>query len=144
MFPATQMLDRGRLVIGIMLVAPLGALVPAAARPQADTPLWAITATTPNPITPPTAQDVLASLTNPTVSPANDPDAKDSQSGPVDEVGSESSDEPVSGQALQIPGTAPEADLAARLRQSQSRFAPPARQLPPRRRPKGRRRSRPR
>lgn len=148
MFSPERILDRGRMMIGMLVVVPLGVLAPAVGRPAPAAPAWSITATTPNPISAdaPTARDVLANLTNPTVaapaaaaptapttgqaaSPgtpagtvAPDPTA------PTSEVGSESPEPPQ--QSLQIPGTAPDATLAARLRQSQSRFSPPAAPTP--------------
>ena len=128
MFSAEQLLDRGRLLLGALLVVPLGVMLPGVSRPAPDRPAWTVGAVTANPINPeiPTAQDVLAKLTNPTVTPtAPDAGAATASDGATsDEVGSESPDQ--SGQAkAQIPGTAPDAALAARLRQSQSRFAPP-------------------
>ncbi len=143
MFSPERILDRGRLLIGMMIVAPLGALAPAIGRPAPEAPAWSVTATTPNPITVdvPSPRDVLANLTNPTVSGTTAPPAlpaittptspSSTQSGVTDalpadatsEVGSESA-EPV--QSRQIPGSSPDSVLAAQLRQSQSRFAPPA------------------
>ncbi len=147
MFSPERILDRGRLLIGMMIVAPLGALAPAIGRPAPQLPAWSVTATTPNPITveAPSPRDVLANLTNPTVSgtPASAPAASTNPTSPsstqsdtrdslpadaTSEVGSEST-EPVQ-QSLQIPGTSPDAALAAQLRQSQSRFAPPASATP--------------
>lgn len=138
MFSTEQLLDRGRLLLGALLVVPFGVMLPAVSRPAASTgPAWTVSAATANPITAevPTAQDVLANLTNPTVAPAagsakapglagNPAGAGATASGQASsEVGSESADQ--SGRAtVEIPGTAPDAALAARLRQSQSRFAP--------------------
>lgn len=148
MFSPERILDRGRLLIGMMLVAPLGALAPAIGRPAPQAPAWSVTATTPNPITvdAPSPRDVLANLTNPTVNgvaapppatglapaaqdqaPASEAELGSAGPLPADatsEIGSEST-EPVQ-ESLQIPGTAPDTALAAQLRQSQSRFAPPA------------------
>ena len=132
MFSPERILDRGRLLIGLLVVAPLGVLAPAIGRPAPPAPAWSITATTPNPIgqdTAPTARDVLAKLTNdPIATPgAGQPSLSSAQSGnsaPVvtSEVGSESRDQ--AQQSVQIPGTAPNAALAARLRQSQAQNAP--------------------
>lgn len=138
MFSAEQLLDRGRLLLGALLVVPLGVMLPGVSRPAADGPAWTVASVTANPIsaeTPPTPQDVLANLTNPTVAPTTTtPPASDATpGGPTaqtsSEVGSESADQPEQA-TLQIPGTAPDAALAARLRQSQSRFAPPAAATP--------------
>ncbi len=148
MFSPERILDRGRLLIGMMIVAPLGALAPAIGRPAPDAPAWSVTAaTTPNPITveAPSPRDVLANLTNPTVSgaPPSAPSASTGTTSPsstgsdtpaslpaeaTSEVGSEST-EPVQ-QSLQIPGTSPSTALAAQLRQAQSRFAPPVSAAP--------------
>ena len=129
MFSAEQILDRGRLLLGALLVIPFGVMLPGVSRPAPAGPAWTVAVVTANPISAeiPTPQDVLANLTNPTVATAST--AANPSSGPAgpasSEVGSESTGQ--SGQATaQIPGTAPDAALAARLRQSQSRFAPPA------------------
>ncbi len=158
--------------MGLMIVAPLGALAPAIGPPEQRGPAWSITVETPNPIVAatPSPRDVLANLTNPTVSgtsgpastgpatatppvggatpssptagePAAAPSAATSSAPTSDaattdtggaaaadatsEVGSESEEpEPVQ-KSLEIPGTSPDAALAAQLLQSQSRFAPP-------------------
>ena len=123
MFSPERILDRGRLLIGLLVVAPLGVLAPAIGRPAPSAPAWSLTATTPNPIVQdaaPTARDVLAKLTNdPIATPAtgqNSPSSTASgAASPVapaatSEVGSESADQ--SQQSVQIPGTAPNAGLA--------------------------------
>ncbi len=138
MFSPERILDRGRLLIGMLIVAPLGALAPAIGRPATAAPTWSLTATTPNPIMQdaPTARDVLAKLTNGTVtnpvagaatdqsSPSSSA-SDDTAGAPVatSEVGSDSA-ESAEQSSVQIPGTAPTAALAALLRQSQSKNAP--------------------
>ena len=129
MFSAEQLLDRGRLLIGALLVVPFGVLLPGVSRPAPDRPAWTIGAVTANPISAetPTARDVLANLTNPTVTanPAGGTSTAPDTGASSDEVGSESADQPAQ-PTTQIPGTAPDPSLAARLRQSQSRFTTPA------------------
>ena len=149
MFSPERILDRGRLLVGMLAVVLLGALAPAMGRTGEAAPAWSITATTPNPISGdiPTARDVLAKLTNPTVSAPTavgataEPTGQTSPSSSTldtaspapevvrSEVGSEVTEAPTE-QSLQIPGTAPDEDLVARLRQSQSRFNPPAASTP--------------
>ena len=129
MFSTAQLLDRGRLLVGALLVVPFGVMLPGVTHPAPDRPAWTIGAVTANPISvePPTPRDVLANLTNPTVTPApagGTPTAPDPGVN-SDEVGSESADPPAQ-PTTQIPGTAPDSTLAARLRQSQSRLTPPA------------------
>ena len=137
MFSPERILDRGRLLIGLLIVAPLGVLAPAIGRPAPRAPAWSITATTPNPIVPdaaPTARDVLAKLTNDPIATQDGAagtgqlSPSSTQSGspaPVatNEVGTESNDQGKQS-AVQMPGTAPTAALAARLRQSQAQNAP--------------------
>ena len=145
MFSPERLLDRGRLLVGMLVVAPIGALAPALGGPGPAAPVWSLIATTPNPISAdaPTARDVLAKLTNSTVtapaattggtsaivSPSSTtldttaPASDAAAAAATNEVGSEST-EPAADEAFQIPGTAPDAALAERLRQSQSRFAP--------------------
>lgn len=132
------------MMLGMLVVVPLGVLGPALGGPpeQTTSPTWSVAATTPNPIAPaPTPRDVLANLTNPTVgapgvgSPTTpstgqvSPSASQSGSATpapasAGEVGSESDDPQQDAAALQIPGTSPDAGLVAKLRQSQSRFTP--------------------
>jgi murein DD-endopeptidase MepM/ murein hydrolase activator NlpD len=143
-FSPERILDRGRLLIGVMLVAPLATLIPAVAAPGGGTgPQWSLVASTPNPITEsPDAQDILANLTNPTVADAPAAGKGDAgadttgasapaASGPAaGEVGSESPDDGAPPEAVQIEGTPPDADLAAKLRAAESRFAPRQPALP--------------
>jgi murein DD-endopeptidase MepM/ murein hydrolase activator NlpD len=110
MFSPERILDRGRILIGMLVIVPLGALAPAVGGPRDNAgPSWAITASTPNPLDLPAAtpQDVLAKLTNPTVesplapSTAAQPQAPGAQTASPavptpsagDEVGSERTDE---------------------------------------------------
>ncbi len=150
MLSAEHLLDRGRLLLGALLVIPLGAMLPGIGRPDHDASPWLVASVTANPITvtAPTAQDVLAELTSPSVTGKASQGATTSRSTPpaaaattgsapaapaagdtavqaTSEVGSESTD-PAQPSTVEIPGTAPNAALAAQLRQSQSRFAPPA------------------
>lgn len=129
MFSPERILDRGRLLIGLLVVAPLGVLAPAIGRPAPSAPAWSLTATTPNPIVQdavPTPRDVLAKLTNDPIATQatgqNSPSSPALGSAPTaapaatSEVGSESGDQ--SQQSVQIPGTAPNAGLAAQPPQS--------------------------
>ena len=146
MLSAEHLLDRGRLLLGALLVIPLGAMLPGVGRPEREPPAWLVASVTANPITvtTPTAQDVLAELTSPAATGQAAQGAASSGSAPAPapadttapaaaqatgEVGSESADnaEPAT---VDIPGTAPSAALAEQLRQSQSRFAPPASAAP--------------
>ncbi len=154
MLSAEHLLDRGRLLLGALLVIPLGAMLPGLARPDRDASAWLVASVTANPImvTAPTAQDVLAELTSPSVTgqatqgattsgsaapaaPAAAPRRRapaataDTTAQATSEVGSESAD-PAQPSTVEIPGTAPSAALAAQLRQSQSRFAPAAAATP--------------
>ena len=153
MLHAAKILDRGRLAVGMLMVAPLGVFAPALFQPSADRgdggPQWGVQATSPNPIsmTPVSAQDIVANLTNPTLGSAapNDPagtstpgqaSSSPSSEGPDSaqdatgaamsgEIGSESDDTSEAPRGVEIPGTAPDAPLADRLRRSQSRFTAP-------------------
>jgi murein DD-endopeptidase MepM/ murein hydrolase activator NlpD len=127
---SAQILDRGRLLLGVLLAAPLGALlVPGVSRPidpRAAGGQWSMVAAAPNPIAtvPPTPGDVLARLTDPAVTAAV---AKAQKKRAGTEIGSDD-DAGASGpdSGTQIPGLAPDATLAARLRTSQARNAAPA------------------
>jgi murein DD-endopeptidase MepM/ murein hydrolase activator NlpD len=149
---AGRILDRGRLAVGMLMVAPLGALLPSLVQPErergAGEPQWGVQASSPNPIAaaPVDPQDIVANLTNPTVggaagngaappasssgpgttSPPREGQAPAPATGPagIAEVGSESDDTSAAAQSVDIPGTAPDAALADKLRRSQSRFAP--------------------
>jgi murein DD-endopeptidase MepM/ murein hydrolase activator NlpD len=157
MLSADHLLDRGRLLIGALLVIPLGAMLTGIGRPDHDAPAWLVASVTANPITvtAPTAEDVLAELTSPAAtgsaaagttppgtgaSGAASPAGASGAAAPAGtastgaatagtpaqattEVGSES-DDAAGPAAMEIPGTAPNAALAAQLRKSQSRFAP--------------------
>lgn len=146
MLSAEHLLDRGRLLLGALLVIPLGAMLPGVGRPEREPPAWLVASVTANPITvtTPTAQDVLAELTSPaatgqaaqgamrsgtTPAPATGGATAPAAVQATDEVGSESADtaDPAT---VDIPGTAPSAALAEQLRQSQSRFAPAASATP--------------
>lgn len=150
MLSPEHLLDRGRLLLGALLVIPVGAMLPGVGRPERQAPAWLVASVTANPITPtaPTAQDVLAELTSPAAtgratqgtaaSGSAGPSAAASGTAPAtgdtkgqatSEVGSESNDS-AQPSTVEIPGTAPNAALAARLRQSQSRFAPPTAPTP--------------
>jgi len=126
---SAQIIDRGRLLLGVLLAAPLGALlVPAVSRPadsRAAGGQWSLVATAPNPIAtvPPTPQDVLARLTDPSVTATTVTARKQRASS---EVGSDTGAAAASSTGPQIPGTPPDSALAAKLRQSQSRNAPVA------------------
>jgi murein DD-endopeptidase MepM/ murein hydrolase activator NlpD len=139
MFAPERILDRGRMLLGMLIVVPLGVLGPALGGPaKQSAPAWTVAPTAPNPIAAaPTPRDVLANLTNPTVASGTDSVQSKGQTSPstsalpsaatpptgAGEVGSETDD----GQedtGFELPGTAPDAGLAATLRESQSRFAP--------------------
>jgi len=124
---SAQILDRGRLLIGVLLAAPLGALlVPGVSRPidRAAGGQWSLVAVAPNPIAtvPPTPGDVLARLTDPAITAVA---AKARTKRATTEVGSDTADAAESATGTQIPGLAPDAALAARLRAAQARNATP-------------------
>lgn len=141
MFSPERILDRGRILIGMLVIVPLGVLGPAIGGPKADNgPTWGVSAAGPNPLDQgaPTPQDVLARLTNPSVAPPAAPSSREPAAEPApseppsttagsagapappsagDEVGTEGSGEAGSGQ---IPGT----DLNA-VGQGAKETAPP-------------------
>lgn len=140
MLSAAQILDRGRLIAGLVLVIPLGALLAPAtgrdAREQAASATseaqWNVDATA-NPITAQqvTPDVVLANLTSqPGASAPVDRRVAGGASAPeaapaTNEVGSESDDD-----STAIDGTAPEGDLAAQLRAAQAKNNPEAAATP--------------
>lgn len=138
------------MMLGVLLVVPLGALVPGmgdSGRDEAPAgPQWTLSAQGPNPIstTAPSAEDILANLTTGRsdttqtpqgdIAPSTSSSGKtsgstgDSASAPTatDEVGSESAEPaaPSKPKTVQIPGTAPNPTLAEQLKKAQSRFTP--------------------
>lgn len=129
MFSPERILDRGRILIGMLVIVPFGVLAPGVGSVTQDSgPTWAITAATPNPLDQPAAtpRDVLAKLTNPTlasVSTPPDPAAKPQTDPsattppPTVEVGSEADD----GRAPSLPGT----DLATHAAGATPSATPP-------------------
>ena len=108
MFPAPQILDRGRLLAALLLVAPFAPLLPAIERSGAKTVEWAAAVTVDNPIhAKADPADVLANLTNPTVAPG-DP-AAGPQPTSSNEIGSEGGTSVTGGTA---PGKLPVASTA--------------------------------
>jgi murein DD-endopeptidase MepM/ murein hydrolase activator NlpD len=141
MLSSAQILDRGRLVAGLVLVIPLGALLApglgreggsdaASAKPG---PQWNVDATQ-NPITAEqvTPDVVLANLTSrPGASAPVDRRVANAKAAtepaePTSEVGSESEDD----WSTAIEGTAPDDDLAAQLRAAQAQNNPYATSTP--------------
>lgn len=113
MFPSPQILDRGRLLLALLLVAPLAPLVPVPGMSgDRQGPQWAAVVNGENPIAAEAdPADVLANLTNPTVAPG-DPNAGPQPSS-SNEVGSDADVAVPDGQpAAAAPGKLPVANTA--------------------------------
>jgi hypothetical protein len=137
----SRMLDRGRLLLGVLLVAPVGALIAAPLnRPVAATPsVWTAQYGSPghasNEAEPDqtalvagavNADEILSQLTPQGAAPTS-ASAAPTAGGLVSEVGE--ADATSALPKSYIPGAPPSADLAAVLRKSQQRFS--ATQAPP-------------
>jgi hypothetical protein len=123
MLSAARLVDRGRLVLGLLLVIPFGAVIAMPSdRADDSRPLqWRVdqvaAATGPTSASATTPQEVLRTLAGGGSPPGNVVANDASHEGGYDEVTT-----PLP--ATYIAGTSPDADLAAVLRQSQARNSP--------------------
>ena len=128
MLSLARSVDRGRLLVGLMIVAPLGAMISVPSGPaQSVSAQWEVTrsvnaAVGANPLTAPspTAAQILAQVSSPS-EPAQAGSPITVSSDLVTEGGELDVSQPLAGF---IPGTPPDAKLAATLRLAQSRFTP--------------------